>query len=66
MSDEDEHSRKAINARVKAMEHQQRQLEKRTKKSPAAGLVARSGIRQKPKTAAKEADLTESNDYQYI
>jgi len=65
MDDEDEHSRKAINARVKAMEKQQRQLEKRTKKTPAAGLVARSGIRQKPR-ATNEAEVAEGNDSRYI
>lgn len=66
MTDEDAHSRKAINDRVKAMERQQKQLEKRTKRSPAAGLVARAGTKPKVGPAAKEADRTEGNDYQYI
>jgi hypothetical protein len=66
MTDDDAHSRKAINERVKAMEKQQKQLEKRTKKSPAAGLVARSGGRARPRPRPKDDDRSESNDYQYI
>jgi len=61
----DEHSSKAISARVKAMERQQKQLEKRTKRNPAAGLVARSGAKQRPR-ASRDADATEGNDYRYI
>ncbi|MDD1771047.1 MAG: hypothetical protein LUO79_08175 [Methanomassiliicoccales archaeon] len=65
-TDEDARSRRAINDRVKAMERQQKQLEKRTKRSPAAGLVARSGMKPKARSAPKDADATEGNDYQYI
>jgi hypothetical protein len=63
--EEDEHSRKAINARVKAMEKQQKQLEKKAKRTPAAGLIARSGAKSRPRPA-RDADGAESNDYQYI
>jgi hypothetical protein len=67
MTDAGAHSRKAIEGRVRTMERQQREVEKRTKRKGAVdGLVARSGSRTKARHVPRETEKNEGNDYQYI